>query len=61
MTPAQIEDLFIEWNVYDEKAKREMLKEFSETGTGDYSMENFFEFLRVKLEVAGYWKRVRME
>jgi hypothetical protein len=58
MTPAQIEDLFIEWNVYDDKAKREMLKEFSEIGTSDYSMENFYEFLSDRLEIKGYWKEV---
>jgi len=58
MTNAQEEDLFIEWDLYEAHAQRVILDEYRKLNSGDYSKRGFLEFLKVKLEIEGYWKKV---
>ncbi|MCP3892446.1 MAG: hypothetical protein GY702_26765 [Desulfobulbaceae bacterium] len=58
MTKAQKEDLLIEWNIYSTSQQEPILKEFQKHHNGDYTQNDFLEFLRKKLEIDGYWKKV---
>ncbi len=58
MTKAQKEDLLIEWNIYSASQQEPILKEFQKNHNGDYTQNDFLEFLRKKLEIDGYWKKI---
>ena len=58
MTPAQKEDLFIEWDLYSSRQKEEMMQEYCDKFYGNYSLTGFQEFLKGKLEIEGYWKKI---
>ena len=56
MTAEQLEDLFEEWSLYTKLQQQFIFIEFLETvkdGNGD-----LLEFLKIKLEIEGYWKKV---
>ncbi|BHH83543.1 hypothetical protein [Desulforhopalus sp. 52FAK] len=58
LTAAQKKDLLIEWNLYSESQKAPILLEFSNSCNDTYSQDDFLEFLRYKLQIDGYWKKV---
>jgi hypothetical protein len=58
LTKAQKEDLLIEWNIYNASQQEPILAEFHKNYKEDYSQEDFLQFLRKKLEIDGYWKKV---
>jgi hypothetical protein len=58
MTEAQQEDLFTEWELYSDVARRDMLHEYQDHRRGRSCVGSFLDFLKVKLEIEGYWKKV---
>ncbi len=58
LTKAQKEDLLIEWNIYSASQQEPILAEFHKSHKGDYVQDDFLQFLRKKLEIDGYWKKV---
>jgi len=58
LTKTQKEDLLIEWNIYNASQQEPILAEFHKNYKEDYSQEDFLQFLRKKLEIDGYWKKV---
>lgn len=57
MSKEQKEDLLIEWNLYTTSQREPILEEFRKLHKGDYTHEDFLQFLRTKLEIDGYWKK----
>lgn len=58
MNAAQREDLLIEWSLYEYLARKAMVKEYKQLRkSGNYG-ESFFDYLKEKLEIEGYWKGV---
>lgn len=60
MTQAQKDDLLIEWNLYSESQQTPFLDEFKQTCENHCSQEDFLNFLRIKLQIDGYWKKIGM-
>ena len=58
MTKAQKEDLLIEWDLYSESQQAPILKEFHSLFGENPSQTDFLEFLRNKLQIDGYWKKI---
>ncbi len=58
MTKTQQEDLFIEWDLYEAHNQNVILDEYRNLNAGDYSKKGFLDFLKEKLEIEGYWKKV---
>ncbi len=59
MNNSQKKDLFIEWSLYEPKKQRSMIEEYCQKiSAEECSKENFLEFLKDKLKVEGYWKKV---
>jgi len=58
LTNAQKADLLIEWNIYSASQQESILAEFHTHHKEDYIQDDFLEFLRKKLEIDGYWKKV---
>jgi len=58
LTKAQKEDLLIEWNIYSASQQEPILAEFHKKYKEDFVQEDFLQFLREKLEIDGYWKKV---
>lgn len=58
MTQAQKEDLLIEWNLYSKGQQAPILNEFEQTCNDHCSQEDFLNFLRSKLQIDGYWKKI---
>lgn len=58
LTNAQKEDLLIEWNIYSASQQESILAEFHKEYKEDYIQNDFLQFLRKKLEIDGYWKKV---
>jgi hypothetical protein len=58
LTSAQKEDLLIEWNIYSANQQETILAEFHKHHQEDYIQDDFLQFLRKKLEIDGYWKKV---
>ena len=58
LTKAQKEDLLIEWNIYSASQQERILAEFHKHYKEDYIQNDFLQFLRKKLEIDGYWKKV---
>lgn len=52
-------DLFIEWSLYEPKKQRSMIDEYCQMVSADECCkENFLEFLKDKLQIEGYWKKI---
>jgi hypothetical protein len=58
MTKEQEKDLFIEWGLYEPRAKRAMIEEYIIASEWQLNRETFLHFLKLKLEIEGYWQRV---
>ncbi len=58
MTPNQQQDLLIEWGLYTPQQQEVILTEFRRDLAGVYSQNDLLEFLKQKLEIEGYWKKV---
>jgi len=58
LTRAQKEDLLIEWNIYSAGQQEPILIEFHKYYKEDYTQNDFLQFLRKKLEIDGYWKKM---
>jgi len=59
MTNAQKKDLFTEWALYGPQAQKKMIDEYIISISAETcSKDNFLNFLRNKLQIDGYWKKV---
>ncbi|TKB07200.1 hypothetical protein [Desulforhopalus sp. IMCC35007] len=58
MTQAQIDDLLIEWNLYTKNQQALIFQEFQANCEQNCSDDDFLAFLRQKLQIDGYWKKV---
>lgn len=58
MTSAQKEDLLIEWDLYSVSQQAAILKEFHSLFGENPSQKEFLNFLRNKLQIDGYWKKI---
>ena len=58
MTQNQQQDLLIEWDLYQPQQQETMISEFRGRFEGNYTKANFLEFLKQKLEIEGYWKKI---
>ena len=58
MTKAQQEDLFIEWALYGPRVQKKMIDEYISISAENCSKDRFLDFLKYKLEIEGYWKKV---
>ena len=58
LTAEQKKDLLIEWNLYSESQKAPILLEFQKSCNDKCSQDDFLQFLRFKLQIDGYWKKV---
>jgi hypothetical protein len=58
MTDAQQEDLFTEWALYEPTEQRLMIEEYLSVCEGNCNKDCFLDFLKDKLEIEGYWKKV---
>ena len=58
MTKAHQEDLFAEWAFCESTEQRLMIDEYLGVSEGDCSKNRFLNFLKEKLEIEGYWKKV---
>lgn len=57
LSKQQREDLLIEWNLYSSSQRKPILDEFRKLHNGDYTQDDFLQFLRDKLEIDGYWEK----
>ena len=58
MTKAQEKDLFTEWALYGPQEQKKMIDEYISISAGACSRDNFLNFLKDKLKIDGYWKKV---
>ncbi len=58
MTPNQQQDLLIEWGLYTPQQQEVILAPFHRDFAGGHSQNDLLEFLKQKLEIEGYWKKV---
>jgi len=58
MTQNQQKDLFIEWDLYQPSQQETMIAEFKSRYRGNYTKADLLEFLKKKLEIEGYWKKI---
>ena len=58
MTRAQEKDLFIEWGPYEPQEQKKMIEEYLSISNENCSRERFLNFLKDKLQIDGYWKKV---
>lgn len=58
MTKAQQKDLFTEWSLYEPTEQRAMVNEYLCISEGNCNKDRFLDFLKDKLEIEGYWKKV---
>ena len=58
MTRAQEKDLFIEWGLYEPQEQKKMIEEYLSISNKNCSRERFLNFLKDKLQIEGYWKKV---
>ncbi len=54
MNAAQREDLLIEWGLYEDRARKAMVKEYQQLRRSRHYEDSFFDFLKEKLEIVGY-------
>lgn len=60
MTSAQKADLLIEWDLYSDSQRAPILKEFHKQFGDNPGHNVFLEFLRKRLQIDGYWKKIGM-
>jgi hypothetical protein len=58
MTREQEKDLFAEWALYEPKEQKKMIDEYISITEGNCSRDRFLNFLKDKLQIDGYWKKV---
>ncbi len=58
MNEAQQEDLFIEWGLYEDLTRKAMINEYQQLRKLPNGEDSFLDFLKDKLEIEGYWKKV---
>ncbi len=58
MTKHQQQDLFIEWDLYPPQRQEAMISEFLFRFRGNYTKKNFLDYLKEKLQIEGYWKKI---
>ncbi len=58
MTQVQQQDLFVEWDLYEPRQQESIINEFRVRFRGNYTKTDLFEFLKEKLQIEGYWKKV---
>jgi len=58
MTEEQRDDLIIELSLYAPSQIRAMVEEYQQCRRPDDYNFPFYEFLKEKLEIEGYWKKV---
>lgn len=58
MTTDQEHDLFIEWSLYELKEQKKIIDEYLSLSPGTCSWNSFLNFLKEKLQIEGYWKKV---
>jgi len=58
MTKTQEKDLFIEWALYGPQMQKKMIDEYISISAGTCSRYRFLSFLKDKLQIEGYWKKV---
>jgi hypothetical protein len=58
MNDAQQDDLFIEWGLYEDLTRKAMVDEYQEFRKLENCDVNFLDFLKKKLEIEGYWKKI---
>lgn len=58
MTEDQRDDLMIELSLYSPAQIRTYLSEYRQTPNPKYGNFPFYEFLKEKLEIEGYWKKI---
>ena len=58
MTKAQQKDLLIEWALYGPQEQKIMIDEYISISAENCSRGRFFNFLKEKLQIDGYWKKV---
>jgi hypothetical protein len=58
MTKEQQEDLLTEWSLYEPTEQRLMINEYRYSSEGNCNKDRFLDFLKEKLEIEGYWKKV---
>ena len=58
MTKAQQKDLFTEWALYGPLEQKKMIDEYLCISEGNCSRDRFLNFLKDKLQIDGYWKKV---
>jgi hypothetical protein len=49
MNAAQRKDLLIEWSLYEDRARRAMIKEYKQLRRSKHSKDSFFDYLKEKL------------
>ncbi len=60
MTKEQQDDVMNEWSLYGPQQQKAIFEEFKASGGDPSSKEDFYNFLREKLEMGGYWKKARL-
>ena len=58
MTKTQVKDLFTEWALYGPQEQKKMIDEYISISAGTCSRVRFLNFLKDKLQIDGYWKKV---
>jgi hypothetical protein len=58
MNGAQRDDLIVELSLYNPSQIRKIVAEYQQRPMPDNCNYSFYEFLREKLEIDGYWKKV---
>lgn len=58
MTQIQQQDLYVEWDLYEPRQQESMINEFRVRFRGNYTKADLFEFLKEKLQIEGYWRKV---
>ncbi len=58
MTKAQQEDLFIEWELHKDLARKSMVNEYQQLRKSQNCKDSFLDFLKEKLEIEGYFEMV---
>lgn len=61
MTEAQRDDLITELSLYSPSQIRKMVAEYMQLPTSNDSQFPFYDFLKRKLEIEGYWKKVGLD
>jgi hypothetical protein len=58
VTPNQEQDLLIEWSLYSPQQQEVILTEFRRKFPSDHTQTDLLDFLKLKLEIEGYWEKV---